>query len=62
VLRYAKGEYGDNPVKYINLQLRYHLGISNQELEAMDDEDWAEHYAILTNIRQEEAKHNGPSH
>jgi hypothetical protein len=60
VLSDAKGEFEHNPVKYINLQLRYHFGITKTELEELTDEDWAEHYAILNNIRQEEAKHNQP--
>jgi hypothetical protein len=34
----------------------YHLGLSKAEIESMDDETWAEHYAILENIRKEEAK------
>ena len=33
----------------------YHLGLSTNELKEMDDETWAEHYAILENIRKEEA-------
>lgn len=61
MLRAAEGDFDSNPVQYINLQLRYHFGCTRQELEEMTDEDWAEHFAILQNIRQEEAKRNQPS-
>ncbi|RYF85845.1 MAG: hypothetical protein EOO03_12675 [Chitinophagaceae bacterium] len=61
MLRDAEGDFDHNPVLYIDLQLRYHFGISKQELTEMDDETWAEHYKILQNIRQEEAKQNQPS-
>lgn len=35
----------------------YHLGLSRQDLTEMGDEEWAEQYAILQDIRKEEAKH-----
>ena len=60
MLRKADGKFEANPVKYIDLQLRYHFSMSKAELESLTDEDWAEHYAILSNIRKEEAKHNQP--
>jgi hypothetical protein len=30
--------------------------LTKDELTEMDDEEWTEHYAILENIRKEEAK------
>jgi len=61
VLKAANGDFEANPVQYINLQLRYHFGISKTELEELSDEEWAEHFAILNNIRKEEAsKTNQP--
>lgn len=60
MLNAARGEFEANPVKYINLQLRYHFGMSKEELDDLSDEDWAEHFAILENIRKEEAKRNQP--
>jgi preprotein translocase subunit SecA len=59
VLKAADGTFDSNPVQYINLQLRYHLGCSKNELLEMTDEEWAEHYAILANIRKEESKQKG---
>ena len=56
MLKAADGDFDNNPVQYINLQLRYHFGLTKQELLEMSDEEWAEHYAILENIRKEEAK------
>lgn len=56
MLKAATGEFESNPVLYINLQLRYHLGVTKDELHEMSDEEWAEHFAILGNIRKEEAK------
>lgn len=44
---------GSNFVVYIDTQLRYHLKI---EPENLSDEEWAERYAILQNIRAEESK------
>lgn len=61
MLSSAQGDFDHNPVKYIDLQLRYHFGCTKQELEEMDDEDWAEHFAILQDIRKEQAKANQPS-
>ncbi|MBN8834567.1 MAG: hypothetical protein ABS68_00265 [Niastella sp. SCN 39-18] len=55
MLSAAKGDFEANPIQYINLQLRYHLGLTKQELNEMTDEEWAEHYAILENIRKAEA-------
>ena len=60
MLNEASGDVNTNPVLYINLQLRYHLGMTRKELEKLTDEEWAEHYAILENIRKEEAKRNQP--
>ena len=56
MLKADTGDFKNNPVLYINLQLRYHLGLTRDELNEMSDEDWAEHYAVLENIRKEEAK------
>ena len=56
MLKNAKGSFDDDPIAYINCQLRYHLGISKDELTTMPDEEWARNYAILTDIRKEEAK------
>jgi hypothetical protein len=36
--------------------LRYYSGFTRNELEAMTDAEWAKEYAILQNIRIEEAK------
>ena len=33
--------------------------MSKQELSELTDEEWADHIAILENIRTEEAKRNG---
>lgn len=41
---------------YINTQMRYHLHFSTEELRNMSDEEWANHFAMLQNIRKEEAK------
>ena len=59
MLKAANGTFENNPVNYINLQLRYHFGVTKQELLEMTDEEWADHYAILENIRKEEAKQKG---
>lgn len=60
MLANANGDFEANPVQYINLQLRYHFGMSKTELEELTDEEWAEHFAILANIRKEEAKTKQP--
>lgn len=56
MLKSANGSFEDDPINYINLQLRYHFKMSRQDLSDLSDEEWAQHYAILNNIRQEEAK------
>jgi hypothetical protein len=56
VLSQAKGDLEHNPVLYINLQLRYYLKMSTAEIEELTDEQWAEHYTMLENIRQQEAQ------
>jgi diadenosine tetraphosphate (Ap4A) HIT family hydrolase len=61
VLSGAEGKIEHNPVLYINLQLRKHFHMTAKELEDLSDEEWAEHFAILQNIRQEELKHSQPS-
>lgn len=38
----------------------YHLGYTKEQLNALTDKEWAEEYAILENIRNEEAKQNKP--
>jgi len=56
VLDGADGSFEANPVLYINLQLRKHFGMTKQELESLSDNEWAVHYAILADIRKNEAK------
>lgn len=56
MLKAASGRFDDNPVKYINVQLMYYLGLTPQYIDGLTDGDWAEHYAILENIRTEQAK------
>jgi hypothetical protein len=36
--------------------MMYHLGLTKQHLAEMSDEEWAEQYAILQDIRIQEAK------
>lgn len=43
-------------MQYINTQLRYHLGFTTKELKEMDDAEWAEQFAILQHIREQESK------
>jgi hypothetical protein len=62
VLKQATGTFESNPVLYINLQLRYYLHLTDQEIHQLTDEQWAEHYSMLENIRLQEAKHNQPFH
>jgi hypothetical protein len=38
--------------------LRKHFHLSADELEKLTDEEWALHFAILQDIRNEEAKAN----
>lgn len=52
----ATGDFNSNPVLYINSQLMYHLGLSPAYIRNMSDEEWAEQYAILRHIREQEAK------
>lgn len=44
-----------NPVVYVNTHLQYHLGI---DPDTLTDEEWAEKYAQLADIRQKEADAN----
>jgi hypothetical protein len=62
VLNLSKGTFESNPVLYINLQLRYYLHMSSQEIHQLTDEEWAEHYVMLENIRVNEAKYYQPFH
>lgn len=43
----------DNPIGYINTLLRYYLHIADPD--ALDDDQWAEMYAQLIDIRKKEA-------
>jgi len=45
-----------NWIGYVNTMLEYYLGINPQTLT---DDEWAEKFAQLQNIREEEAKTNG---
>lgn len=58
MLKAAKGNFEENSVGYINNQLRYYLGFSTSDLMSMSDEEWAQHYAMLQDIRKQEAKAN----
>jgi len=53
VLAKADGDFSSNFVLYIDLQLRYFLGIDPSSL---DDDMWAQYWAMLENIRKNEAK------
>ena len=60
MLSLANGNFESNPVLYINLQLRYYFNMSSQEIDDLTDDQWAEHYAVLENIRLQESKNNQP--
>jgi hypothetical protein len=42
----------------VNAQLRYYNRMSQAEVDALDNEAWAELYADLLWIREQEAQHN----
>ena len=52
----SKGDLESNWIGYVNTMLEYYLGINPQTLT---DDEWAEKFAQLQNIREEEAKTNG---
>ncbi|WP_160711284.1 hypothetical protein [Chitinophaga solisilvae] len=58
MLTSANGEFQSNFILYIDLQLRYHFGLDPSQL---DDDQWAQHWAILEDIRRNEAKQLGLS-
>jgi hypothetical protein len=36
--------------------LKYHLGFTQKELDEMTNEEWAEQYAILADIRKQQSQ------
>jgi hypothetical protein len=41
--------------------MMYHLGLTRKELDEMTNEEWAEQYAILADIRRKESEPKSPS-
>ena len=56
VIEDSKGDLESNWIGYVNTMLEYYLGINPQTLT---DDEWAEKFAQLQNIREQEAKTNG---
>ncbi|MES2730045.1 MAG: hypothetical protein V4621_08145 [Pseudomonadota bacterium] len=40
----------------MDAQIRYYFKISQPEVDALDDQEWAQHHADLTWLRQKEAE------
>ncbi|MDO5650351.1 MAG: hypothetical protein Q4G11_07075, partial [Gallicola sp.] len=55
VLEEATGTVETNFIRYIDLQMRYYLGINPEKL---NDEEWAETYEMLKDIREKESGKN----
>lgn len=52
---------GTSFLRLVDAMIRYYYGISQDQVDQLTDQQWAEHFADLKWIRQKEAESNAPT-
>jgi hypothetical protein len=48
-------------LRLVDSMIRYYYKLSQEQLDALDDQEWAEHFADLEWLRSKEAESSEPS-